>query len=707
MRGFTSGRLPLIASGVFSTLLCMPTLQAQEASFHDKDLQELAKPELQTFANDGEFRRYLREVRQIRRNRIAELAPEKTHDSIVVAALQDDGSQEDVCANPEDCPEDDGGNIIVTGSRVVSRQLSVATPVAVVNGANITNVQSLGVDEGDIVKMIGDHLVVLQDGRLFSANYKTMRLTDRIDIYRKDEDGDPIGADWYDEILVQDDQVIVAAYSYEDEATELTIIRLDQATGRMERRGVFLITSDDYYDTDNYATRIVGDKLIIYTPYEPEVFARRTRAPVIRKWEPSDEFDEYKDDGKRIMDASNIHWPVFAVEDPTIHTVSSCPLGGASDGRLQCESVAFVGGDYSEMFVSSNAIYLYTSAANSDDFWRSAECDGDYPVKAPDGSVAPGAVFRLPHRGSGGPAVLGVRGMPFDQFSFDDFDGRFKMLANNRRTDCDNSDEPPVLTLLDEPTRAFGPIYSDAPDSRFVSLPSPTTHRVENRFVDTWLMYGSRDSWSGRPPRGYEGPKDGAVFAVPLSDPSATTKVQLGHQVTRLDRIGMNAIVTGYRDQRGLNLATIWLGDDRSARIAGRAFLEQRFESEGRSHAFNSAIQLDGSGMMGLPTVERRRDARRWWWWSGRSDISFLSVDSDGALTSHGALTGKDEDEGEPGDHYSCEVSCIDWYGNARPFFIAGRIFGLMGTDLVEGHLEQGQIAVSKRIDLTLPPPPR
>jgi hypothetical protein len=46
-------------------------------------------------------------------------------------------------------------------------------------------------------------------------------------------------------------------------------------------------------------------------------------------------------------------------------------------------------------------------------------------------------------------------------------------------------------------------------------------------------------------------------------------------------------------------------------------------------------------------------------------------------------------------------VSCIDWYGNSRPIFTGGRIFALLGTELVEGRIERGRIAELARLDLT------
>ena len=44
-----------------------------------------------------------------------------------------------------------------------------------------------------------------------------------------------------------------------------------------------------------------------------------------------------------------------------------------------------------------------------------------------------------------------------------------------------------------------------------------------------------------------------------------------------------------------------------------------------------------------------------------------------------------------PGDYLlHCLASSVDWYGNARPLFLRGRIFALLGYEIVEGGIENG-----------------
>ena len=125
-------------------------------------------PRLARFSSEQEFHSYLDAVAQAQRQAILR---------------QRNGAKQNEPApcNPsiEECPEEEE-DIVVTGSRI-------ASPAPAANAA-ITNVQTAGVDEGDIVKLIGRFLIVLQDGRLFSvdtgASAGQLALVDRADVYR-------------------------------------------------------------------------------------------------------------------------------------------------------------------------------------------------------------------------------------------------------------------------------------------------------------------------------------------------------------------------------------------------------------------------------------------------------------------------------------------------------------------------------------------
>lgn len=705
MRGFLLAGVMAVLTGCAATAGQVATKAAHIPAFEDRSLDAVTEKELVRYAGEGEFRRYLKTLERLKDRR--EQASASAGGQIVVAAFTQD--EPPVCDDPELCPaEDSSDSVVVTGSKV-------SAPTS------ITNVQTAGVDEGDIVKQIGDYLLVLQDGRIFAINVKTMQLTDRADVYRRMPAGhvkkhrwedDFEGADWYDEMLVQGDHVIITAYSYDDSATEMSIFKLDQASGKVKSEGVFLITSDDYYDVDNYATRIVGDRLVVYTPYSLEQFEKLDDRPVLRRWLPAAERKTRQADGAQLLDVRSIYKPLLRTDDPTIHAISVCPLGDFDrKRRLDCRTTGFVGPRGAEMFVSPETIYLWNAAARDVDMWRLPDCvkdlgyDKPYPAlpRADRRDVVPGALYRLPIRERDA-SVVGVSGFPYDHLSMDERDGEFRALVDWRTFRCDGSYRAPAEnSFLKIRTSAFATIFEPVADGDFTPLPTTGKAIVENRFADDWLVFGGRDSWRGYPPDEDEAPQSSKAVAVPVKRPRDAVVIDIPHNVVRTERVGNDIIVNGYRDDKGLNLTLIGLGKD--ARILSTTFLSRRYESEGRSHAFNSVVDADGNGIIGVPTVKGREESGRWWWRSDTSDLSFLTKSPIGKLTDAGALIATAADDVETHPDYECEVSCIDWYGNSRPVFLAGRIFGLMGTSLVEARIDAGRIKEVARIDLTTPLP--
>lgn len=656
--------------------------------YDDRALDVVTRPELTLFSSEREFAAYQRRFDAIHKKRRSNWGQRDAKVPIENGLAMQSGQE--VCDDPEKCPKESDNQIIVTA------QAASAPP-------SITNNQTVGVDEGDIVKQIGNYFLTLQDGRIFAVNIATMTLTDRIDAYRRDADGDPIGADWYDEMLVQGDNVLITAYSYDDQATELSVFRLDQATGKLSRRGVFLISSDDYYDTDNYATRVVGDKLVLYSPYDLGDMMRQKNRPVIRRWMGPDERDGAKAKGTPLIDAKRIYWPVMRTSQPSIHTVTICPLGKIDRRELDCDTTGFVAPERRQMFVSPKAVYLWTATVFEGDYWGRDECaeEGQPVPRAEAADVAPGVVYRVPINGDD-PAVLPIRGGVFDQFSMDENDGRFRALTSWFSDRCEHDYESKAeVALLDTPINRFGNAYRESSGREFRPLPSPGKRNVENRFADDWLVYGGRDGRGSYPPdpKDGEGPKSAQAVAVPLKQPEKLQILKPGHEFIRVERVGNNIMMSGYSDDSGLMISLIGLREEAS--VIGQTKLEGRYESESRSHAFNATIDQSGGGLMGIPTVTRTRDAGRWWDYSDVSDVNFIGFGRSGKLADLGAILGRAKDSIKPAEGYDCEVSCIDWYGNSRPIFSMGRVFALMATDLVELTVRDGKVVELKRIDLT------
>jgi uncharacterized secreted protein with C-terminal beta-propeller domain len=126
--------------------------------------------------------------------------------------------------------------------------------------AGITNNQEAGVDEGDIVKMHGDIMVILRRGRLFAVSlaHGGMMPVDAIDAYAPGVDA---RADWYDEMLIAGNRIVVIGYSYARGGTEIKRFRISN-DDRLSFEDSYQLRSNDYYSSRNYASRLIGEKLI-------------------------------------------------------------------------------------------------------------------------------------------------------------------------------------------------------------------------------------------------------------------------------------------------------------------------------------------------------------------------------------------------------------------------------------------------------------
>jgi hypothetical protein len=280
-----------------------------------------------------------------------------------------------------------------------------------------------------------------------------------------------------------------------------------------------------------------------------------------------------------------------------------------------------------------------------------------------------------------------------DQFSFreDGADGVLKVLVRSA-AGGDAMFQPEAsrgaTALLRVPLRKVGDGSREAAQTRYRPLPAlgPDSYQRRNRFVGDHLLYGSGNDFD-----------DGARAADPLvvvpvrGGPVA--RLRLPHGVGRIEAIGGDALVVGGRDG-ALNFSAVDLGG-RGVRLGDRYTLPAASEGESRSHAFYfNPVNADGSsGIMGLP-VAREADPAYQRFFGSSAAMLFLRR-QDRRFSPAGELAAQPRNVVEDG----CQASCVDWYGNARPIFLGGRTFALLGYELVEGQLIGGRVREIGRVD--------
>ena len=526
---------------------------------------------------------------------------------------------------------------------------------------SVTNVQTAGVDEGGIVKLHGKHLVMLRRGKLFTVAVggNALQSVSSLDAYAPGSD--PSGS-WYDEMLIDGDTVVVIGYSYSRGGTEIGLFDI-AANGKLAYRATYHLRSNDYYSSRNYASRLIGSKLVFYSPLSLDLHRGDPFGgfPALRRWRPG----AVPSDFKRIAPATRIYRTDEDLEPGngvTLHTVTVCDL---AQRDMRCEATAVMGPPGRVFYVAGQSVYVWTTRRGSDS-----------------------GVFRIPLDGTA-PSALKVAGAPVDQFSFlESADGHLNVLLRAEgQGDAmwDGKRGRGELALLRVPLASFSDGRDSAPASSYRALPGGGGDGLQNRYVGQYLLYGNAGN-GGRRKADQAWPRQ-PLYAVRWADPGSVQSLDLPHGVERIEALGNDAVVIGAQG-RDLHFSSIRLGAQ--AAIATRYIRADAAQGESRSHGFFYKPQTVNEGVIGLPILGA--DERPG---LNRPSAFVLYLRKSGLqLTELGALGARPGPAPEDG----CRASCVDWYGNARPLFLQGRVFALLGYELVEGALKDGQIREVRRI---------
>jgi hypothetical protein len=532
---------------------------------------------------------------------------------------------------------------------------------------SITNVQHAGVDEGGIVKVHGDHLVILRRGRLFTVNIanRDLRPISQVPAYGNDIDAH--GA-WYDEMLISGNTIVVIGYSYARGGTEIALFEIS-GSGILTYKSTHHLRSNDYFSSRNYASRLIGTKLIFYTPLYLNPWGSNPydSFPAMRRWRPG----ATPADFKRIAPATRIYRSDEEL-DPTqgvaLHTVASCDLAAP---ELECTSTAVLGPPGRVFYVSDKSVFVWTSA------WQ----------RLPR-AVQSSAVFRIPLDGAAAPSSLKTAGSPIDQFSFLESDDGFLnvLLRGSGGGDAMfNAERGSLqLALMRVPLSSFSDGKEAAPRSAYRQLPTPPGNAIQSRYIGSYLVFGAGAGWH-RP----QFRPDARVYAVRYAADAPVHELPIPHGVDRLEALGGNAVVIG-GDGKDLHFTTLQLA--RTPQTVDRYTRANAAQGETRSHGFYYRPQGADDGLVGLPIIGGTQSAVQQ---LRRVSASLIFLRNHHLkLAELGTLDAKDADMND-----GCVASCVDWYGNSRPIFLRNRVFALMGYEIVEGNLANGRISERQRVN--------
>jgi len=539
---------------------------------------------------------------------------------------------------------------------------------------SITNNQEEGVDEGDIVKRVGDHIILLRRGRLFSfalsTELSTLGAIDYFDLAFKAEEDDT----WYDEILKYGNRIVLLGYNFDVDSSIVRLFEIGM-DGSINEGPSYFFKSSDYYSGNNYGTRLIGSDLIFYTSRKLGTDNQQVVAGEIVS-------GEFVVSGTLISDET-VYRPVQSSNDPIVHTVARCPIGAPI---FQCTATSVVGPEVRNFYVSSNAIYLWMdSKAKAFDFLlmnnatirKAARVMRDAPNPPEEYSV----LYRIPFD-SGKPGVVEVRGYPANQFSFREHNQLIQVLTYR---DIEEQ-ELDLVNLITVPLFQFDTDLYPLEAHQYERLPSSHGFVRTNRFIGDFLLYiDTTESFDEL---------ETHVFVKNLNSQIGPERLRINHTVDRIEPVGDLGVLIGDDDSSRLGVTAIRPGI--SSQLGQTSWLSRASEADRRSHAFNfqrdNAMDVIAFPVTYVPEGEKHEDYRTW---DAKSvHMTYLGLTPDLAFQKLGELVSRSSDEED-----NCEVSCTDWYGDSRPFFDGGRFYALLGYELIEGYLSGARLFESGRAD--------
>ncbi len=535
-------------------------------------------------------------------------------------------------------------SVQVVGSRVSS------TP----GGESVTNTQEAGVDEGGLVKRVGDFLLVLRDGVLYSVRIvrdgrEVLELADALAVNMED-DGEDV---WYDEILSYRSTVLLLGFNYGSDPAVAEMVVFDVSPdGRLQRQSRLWLGTEDYFSSENYGARLIGDRLLLSLRQnlslddEPEAVMRWQRRDAVRpRWQP-------------LLDLGELHLPVFDLEWPIIHALLSCSVEGLRHGDLACDRFGVVGNYFATVYASLQAAYL--ALAHS---WRDEERKT--------------TVFRLPINDWQAATHAAVDGVVDSPLQFADRDNGLYVAAAAGPSSISAGSRHPI-SHLPAHRFAFGSESNPVAPAWTVNLPYP---EASVRFGDDAVWFAPERSWWNR----NQESKPGPVVVQPL-DGSAQRQFETGFWTDVLQPIpgGMLLFGHGVGDKAGFVLGL-------AGKTATGVGMIDRYTpgdvdlSEMRTQAVNLATQPDGSLLLGWPVSGRQ---------GNESALMFAAVTGQ-RLAARGVLDFTDMPD--------LATQSVAWYGESRVVFLGHRLIAFSGDAVIEGRLLGEQVQPLRSLILARP----
>lgn len=531
-------------------------------------------------------------------------------------------------------------------------------------------------DRADDVKQIGRFLIVLRRGRLFTVDLgngslrnRRLRSAGSISVV---DTNDVARNGAHDLILVHDERIFVLGFDEAGHGPNLIVVHMN-AQGRLRVGGRYRLTPFNRFAGWDNDARLVGDQLIFYAslPLELRQGERTWSPPTLRRAIPTDS-------GER-QDVPT-PWKVFRLASDGavgssvyLHEVTSCDLRRPA---LTCTSRIVVGPPLTSSFASPTALYMWTTRARV-----SSDSVG--------GIKSTSTLLRFAS-GEPGVSALLVSGSPTDEYSFVEAHGdslNVFVHAAAREVASWRLGEPTALAaaLLRISTHDFGDGTRAVVAGAYREVPAGGVGTLQNRIIGRWLLYANRED-------GYiRTQKPATLFAHSMAS-GETARLVFPQWIDLIDAMGSDALVA-FGSDAGVRFDAIALG----AHAASRAHFILQRPSWRSLHVLGTAFHRTGNdgGILGITANSALDESPQ----NEPSAVHFLRTTDRGFAKLGTVVASREISVTNAADE--CKRSCDDWFGNTRALFIDGRVFALIGYELIEAEIRHSRVVERQRLNFT------
>jgi len=544
-----------------------------------------------------------------------------------------------------------------------------------------------GVQEGDIAQWYGSSLYVLRGRMLYGLRLTRDSLvrTSAMDLASIAGESDRIG---FQQLFLVNDRLIAVGTDRPNAAMLLALLRVD-GVGHVRVESVYQLRSNDWYLAESGLIRVVGRRLIAYTPvYVPwAIEDPRTMLPSLRRIARSNPLGPFV----RVPTAGRVFIPARewdAGSSVALHTVTVCDLARA---ELECRATVVAGAAEQGAHISSRAVYAWATGyrrvplaypPNTRGFSPRRVLPAEYRT-----DTTSSMILRIPLDG-GAPTALGAVGRPAGETPFlEDAAGFLNVVVGDDSVGdwiWPDTTNRMAAALLRVPLTSFGDGSGFAPPESYRGLMSRDEWSFPNRFVGGLLVYSTHmDPYSFAE----------SNIGVMRLDGGLSERFEVDMLVAAIEVARGKAVLRG-TDTTGLRVATVLP----SARTHLHANAALPIPLPARNYAYGYyAYAPTGSatGIIALSVADKDHPPLSAGRFTGHAGVFFVS-DSDGVLAPLGILNVRDAETTAVRPRATCSPGYPE---NARPLFFGHRIFVMLDCVLVEARVRDGHIVEIWRRD--------